>query len=169
MTSFTSATNALALSSSPDCWGRSGVMHRWVAIATMLSPITTVIAPMWLVSAHARPVESAFIPDMPGISPLWLACPHVHAGRAMSATAITLNIDVILLERFSRNILVTPELEEVGNIYPDVTSSKRTEASCQVLSRQSGQVALRRCPAFDNESSANTLCIVSARNANLAS
>jgi hypothetical protein len=38
--------------------------------------------------------------------------------------------DVVLLERFARNIPVTLELEEVGNIYPDVTAPERTEASC---------------------------------------
>ena len=102
---------------------------------------------MWLVSSHARPVVLALIPDMPGMSLLWLACPHVHTGTAIRATATTRNIDVVLPERFAKNILVTLELEEVGNIYPDVTSPERTEASCQVLSRQSGQVAVRRCTA----------------------
>jgi hypothetical protein len=59
---------------------------------------------------------------MPGISLLWLACPHAHAGRATKAVAIRLDITVVLRERFAGNIPVTLELEELGNIYPDVTS-----------------------------------------------
>jgi hypothetical protein len=38
--------------------------------------------------------------------------------RAMAS----MHKDVVLPERFARNISVTLELEEVGNIYPDVTS-----------------------------------------------
>jgi hypothetical protein len=111
----------------------------------------------------------ALIPDMPGISLPGLACPHVHAGTAIRATASTRNIDVFLVERFAGNILVTLELEELGNIYPDVTSPERTEASCQVFSRESGQVSVRRYTTLDNAPSARLLCTASPRNANLAS